>query len=39
MFFYRKTPYRPQNKAKNPVMKVLMRPGLIKIAIAILNES
>ena len=25
--------YRPQNKAKNPVMKVLMRPGLIEIAI------
>ena len=32
-FFYRKTRYRPQNKAKNPVMKVLMRPGLIEIAI------
>jgi len=32
-FIYRKTRYRPQNKAKNPVMKVLMRPGLIEIAI------
>ena len=32
-FFYRKTRYRPQNKAKNQVMKVLMRPGLIEIAI------
>jgi hypothetical protein len=32
-FFYRKTRYRPQNKAKHPVMKVLMRPGLIEIAI------
>ena len=32
-FFYRKTRYRPHNKAKTSVMKVLMRPGLIEIAI------